>query len=50
MLHADISSEAEEMLKKLKKIAVKFCLSVYKTYKQVVDAARRGWGRSTQPC
>lgn len=47
MLHAHISSEAEEMLKKTQKIAVKFCLSVYK---QAVDAARRGWSRSTQPC
>lgn len=44
MLHAHISSEAEEMLKKTQKIAVKFCLSVYKMYEQAVDAARRGWG------
>ena len=26
------------------------CLSAYKMYKQGVDAARRGWGRSTQLC
>lgn len=26
----------------------KICLSAYKTYKQGVDAARRGWGRGMQ--